>query len=115
MNASTRLRTPDMSVAWTPSQAENAITPWSSWRCGTTSAIAAPRPIIAMMPLSWKWNAVVGSPATTATMSSAAHEPLLQRDRAQLRLDVAVGTGDPDNRGHAAPTRDGERCRPSGA
>ena len=42
-----------MSEAWTPSQAEKAIAPWSSWRCAPTSAIAAPRPIIAMMPLSW--------------------------------------------------------------
>ena len=48
-----RLRTPVISMACTPSHDEKAMTPCSSWRWGPTSATAAPRPIIAMMPLSW--------------------------------------------------------------
>ena len=54
MNASTRLRTPVISVACTPSQAAKAISAVQLVAVlGPTSAIAAPRPIIAMMPLSW--------------------------------------------------------------
>ena len=48
-----RARAPVMSQACTPSQDANAIGPCSSWRCSPISAMAALRPIIAMMPLSW--------------------------------------------------------------
>ena len=51
-NASTRWRTPLISQACTPSQAANATWPWSSWWWAPISAIAAPSPIIAMIPLS---------------------------------------------------------------
>ena len=50
LNALTRLLPPVMSAAWTPSQAPKAILPWSS--TPLTWAMAAPRPIIAMVPLS---------------------------------------------------------------
>ena len=50
LNASTRLLPPVISAAWTPSQAANASLPCSS--TPLTWATAAPRPIIAMVPLS---------------------------------------------------------------
>ena len=53
MNASTRLRTPVISAACTPSQAGTRSRRAARGGARPTSAIAAPRPIIAMMPLSW--------------------------------------------------------------
>ena len=47
-----RARTPVISAPCTPSQAANAIGPCTSRRRGPIAAIAEPRPIIAMMPLS---------------------------------------------------------------
>ena len=52
MNASTRVRTPVISEAWTPSHITKATVPCTSWRRLPTSATAALRPIMAMMPLS---------------------------------------------------------------
>ena len=52
MKASVRLCAPLSKVACTPSQAANAIGPSTWCRCLPTSATAALRPIIAMMPLS---------------------------------------------------------------
>src|SRR5262249_2543051 len=50
--ASTRWCTPLISQAWTPSHATNAAWPCSSWWWAPISAMAAPSPIMAMMPLS---------------------------------------------------------------
>ena len=62
LNASTRLLPPVISAAWTPSQAAKAILPCSS--TPLTWAMAAPRPIIAIVPLSRYENglAVLAAP-----------------------------------------------------
>ena len=57
------------------SQAAKATGPSTWWRCLPTSATAALRPIIAMMPLSLYRNGVVGSPCIVRKMLSAAQRP----------------------------------------
>ena len=62
-------------IACTPSQAANATGPSTWCRCFPTSATAAFRPIIAMMPLSLYANGLVGSPPNSRRMFCAAHRP----------------------------------------
>ena len=98
-NASTRWRIPLISQACTPSQAEKATTPWSSWWRGPTSATAEPRLIIAMIPLSRYWNGLRSLPWMSATMLCAAHRPACNATDPSAGRLVAVAV---DGVGHVA-------------
>ena len=90
-----RVRMPVISIACTPSQAANAIGPWTSRRLGPIAAIAElPRPIIAMMPLSLYLNGFAGRAGEVGEQVLGGPRAALQRHGAELGQRLAVRAGD---------------------
>ena len=89
-NASVLLWAPLSSIAWTPSHAAKATGPSTWCRCFPTSATAALRPIIAMMPLSLYRNGRVGFPCQLTQDVVPDPAAGLLGDRAELRQPPRV-------------------------